>query len=161
MKYHLYTLKAQTAPATSETVLCKNFLRLSSFLTKITGVVVVSECRGNLGTLVRLVSTWYLQQGSNCQEIAYTPAQITLRKPNGMYTSARWGHTPAQSNDPMPDRTAVLWRQLPQVIHLAASSPSFVGSTTIVLIPASRALSSSTSNSSCEDSCSYISLMIM
>ena len=122
-----------------------------------TGVVVVRECRGSLGTLFILVSTWYLQQGSNCQDMVYTPAHIKLRNPIGSDISTWSGHIPATTRQLTPDNTAVLWRQFPHMIHLAASSPSFEGSTTIVFTPISKARSSSTSNSSCDDSCSYIS----
>lgn len=61
---------------------------------------------------------------------------------------------------PIPERTAVLCRQLPTAIQRAVSSPSLDGSTTIMLQPASKARSNSSSNVSCAFSLSYTSRMM-
>jgi hypothetical protein len=61
---------------------------------------------------------------------------------------------------PIPERIAVLCRQLPTAIQRAVSSPSLDGSTTIILHPASKARSNSSSNVSCALSVSYTSRMM-
>lgn len=136
-------------------------LLVSSFLTRNVGdegprTANSSTC----GNLQVSVSTWYWQQGSNCQETVYNPQDMTAIKPSG---PQMYGRSP-QSIPVMiavrPDNAAVLWRQFPTAIHLEVSSPNFDGSITIKLHSDSNALSSSYSNVSWAFSLSYTSLIM-
>lgn len=81
--YNLYINHAQCATAIKLIVVWSSFLLVSSRLTKTTGDDEVSVCNGSLASFLELYSTWYLQQGSNCQDTPYNPAQKKLTQPIG------------------------------------------------------------------------------
>ena len=60
------------------------FLLLSSLRTRTIGLDVVSLLTGSLASLFVSISTWYLQQGSNCHDTVYRPVQSRDIRPNGV-----------------------------------------------------------------------------
>ena len=71
--------------AVMQMVQCNDFLFLSSLRTRTIGLEVVSLLTGNFASLFVSISTWYLQQGSNCHETVYNPVQSRDSRPIGVH----------------------------------------------------------------------------